>query len=481
MSLIKSKKRVADHGEVFTPPWLVEAMLNLVKDETERIDSRFLEPACGSGNFLVQILLRKLSAVQIKYGKSDCEQRHYALLALMCIYGIELLTDNIAECRANLLEIFADYLNLDESDDLYRAASYVLSRNLVHGDALTMRTYDGQPITFAEWGYLGRGKFQRRDFRFDVLAGSSAFSAEDSLFANLGKHELFTPTKTYPTMTVAELTGRVSEPQASFALRGRNPDVLTCIANLSNDEVFTPPEFANRMLDTLAEAWAADNNGENLWADKTVKYLDPCTKSGVFLREITSRLTKALADEMPNLDERVNHILSKQMFGIGITYLTSLLARRSLYCSKHAQGKHSIAKGFASDAGNIWFEQLEHTWGDAKCRYCGAPRTIFDREAGLETHAYAFIHTDNIKTRLAELFGGDMQFDEIIGNPPYQMTGGGGGTNDSSIYHLFVEQAMPLEPRYLSMIIPSRWMAGGRGMDEFRKTMLGDRHLSALV
>ena len=148
---------------------MVEAMLDLVKDETERIDSRFLEPACGSGNFLVRVLQRKLAAVELKFGKSDFEKRHYALLALMCIYGIELLADNIAECRANMLEILADYLNLDESDDLYRAASYVLSQNLVHGDALTMRTHDGQPITFAEWGYLGKGKFQRRDFRFDVL------------------------------------------------------------------------------------------------------------------------------------------------------------------------------------------------------------------------------------------------------------------------------------------------------------------------
>ena len=160
--------------------------------------------------------------------------------------------------------------------------------------------------------------------------------------------------------------------QAGFALRGRNPDVLTCIANLSNDEVFTPPEFANRMLDTLAEAWAADHNGANIWADKTVKFLDPCTKSGVFLREITSRLTKGLADEIPDLEERVDHILTKQVFGIGITYLTSLLARRSVYCSKHAQGKHSIAKGFASDDGNIWFERTEHTWVDGRCKYCGA-------------------------------------------------------------------------------------------------------------
>jgi hypothetical protein len=205
MSLFKSKKRVADHGEVFTPSWMVEAMLDLVKGESERIDSRFLESACGSGNFLVRVLRRKLAAVEAKFGKSDFEKRHYALLALMCIYGIELLTDNIAECRANMLEILADYVNIEESDHLYRAAFYVLSRNLVHGDALTMRTSDGQPITFAEWGYLGKGKFQRRDFRLDTLTQSSAFSAEGSLFAHLGKHELFTPTMAYPAMTVSEL------------------------------------------------------------------------------------------------------------------------------------------------------------------------------------------------------------------------------------------------------------------------------------
>jgi len=205
MNLVKSKQRVADHGEVFTPPWLVEAMLDLVKSETERIDSRFLEPACGSGNFLVRILQRKLAAVEHKYGNSDFEKRHYALLALMCLYGIELLPDNIAECRANLLEIFADYLNLAEDDDFYRAAAHVLTVNLVHGDALTMRDAAGNPIVFAEWGYLGKGKFQRRDFRFDVLTGSSAFSAEGSLFAHLGKHEIFQPVKTWPLMTVREL------------------------------------------------------------------------------------------------------------------------------------------------------------------------------------------------------------------------------------------------------------------------------------
>ncbi len=202
MNHIKSKQRVADHGEVFTPAWLVEAMLDLVKEEAERIDSRFLEPACGSGNFLVRILQRKLAAVELKYGKSDFERRHYALLALMCIYGIELLPDNIAECRANMLEILADYLKIEESDDLYRAASYVLSQNLVHGDALTMLTSDGKPITFAEWGYLGKGKFKRRDFRLDILTGMSTHTVQGSLFA---KHEIFTPVKSHPPMTVSDL------------------------------------------------------------------------------------------------------------------------------------------------------------------------------------------------------------------------------------------------------------------------------------
>lgn len=268
--------------------------------------------------------------------------------------------------------------------------------------------------------------------------------------------------------------------QAGFSLRGRNPDVLTCIANLSNDEVFTPPEFANRMLDTLAAAWAANNGGANIWEDKTVRFLDPCTKSGVFLREITSRLTSGLAHEIPNLEDRVDHILTKQVFGIGITSLTSLLARRSVYCSKHAKGKHSIAKGFANDAGNIWFERLEHTWANGKCAYCGASQQTLDRGEGLETHAYAFIHTDDIKTRAAEVLGGDMQFDVIIGNPPYQLDDGGYGTSAAPIYHLFVEQAKKLEPRYLSLVIPSRWFAGGKGLDEFRESMLTDDRLRSI-
>jgi site-specific DNA-methyltransferase (adenine-specific) len=268
--------------------------------------------------------------------------------------------------------------------------------------------------------------------------------------------------------------------QASFTLRGRNPDVLTCIANLSNDEVFTPPELANRMLDTLTEAWAANHGGANLWSDKSVTFLDPCTKSGVFLREITRRLTEGLVKEIPNLQKRVDHILTKQVFGIGITRITSLLARRSVYCSKRAMGEHSIAKSFKSDEGNIWFQRMEHTWNGDRCQFCGAVRSVFDRAEGLETHAYALIHSDNIKTRLTEIFGKNMQFDVIIGNPPYQLSDDGYGTSAAPIYHHFVEQAKALEPRYLSMVIPARWFAGGKGLDEFRESMLNDNRLRSI-
>ena len=268
--------------------------------------------------------------------------------------------------------------------------------------------------------------------------------------------------------------------QAGIELRGRNPDVLNCIANLSNDEVFTPPEFANRMLDTLAEAWAANNSGADIWADKTVRFLDPCTKSGVFLREITSRLTKGLAEEIPDLEERVHHILTNQVFGIGITQLTSLLARRSLYCSKHAKGEHSVVKSFTSDHGNIWFKRAEHTWDGDKCKYCGASQKSLDRGEEFETHAYAFIHTDDIKSKISELFGGEMQFDVVIGNPPYQLDDGGYGKSAAPIYHLFVEQAKRLEPRYLSLVIPSRWFAGGKGLDAFRESMLSDNRLRSI-
>ena len=269
--------------------------------------------------------------------------------------------------------------------------------------------------------------------------------------------------------------------QASFTLRNRNPDVLTCIANLSNDEVFTPPELANNMLNVLEDAWAKDNKGANIWEDKNIKFLDPFTKSGVFLREITTRLTIGLEKQIPNLEKRVDHILSNQVYGIGITKLTSLLARRSVYCSKNADGEHSIAKSLKSKDGNIWYKRLEHSWNETKCIYCGAPKTVLDRGTDVENYAYAFIHTDNIKKRLREIFGEIMQFDVIIGNPPYQMKGGAGGTSDSSIYHLFVEQAKKLEPKYLSMVIPSRWLAGGRGLDEFRKDMLNSNQIKKIV
>jgi len=269
--------------------------------------------------------------------------------------------------------------------------------------------------------------------------------------------------------------------QAEFALRGRNPDVLTCIANLSNDEVFTPPEFANRMLDTLTEAWAANNEGADMWADKNVKFLDPVSKSGVFLREITSRLTRGLRDEIPDLEARVDHILTKQVFGIGITNLTGLLSRRSVYCSKDANGAHSIARSFTTKDGNVWFEPMEHSWLGGTCRYCGASQEALDRGEGFETHAYAFIHTDDINARIAELFGGDMEFDVIIGNPPYQLDDGGYGTSAAPIYQLFVQRALDLDPRFAVFVTPSRWMAGGKGLDKYRERMLSDRRMRNIV
>jgi len=268
--------------------------------------------------------------------------------------------------------------------------------------------------------------------------------------------------------------------QASFTLRNRNPDVLTCIANLSNDEVFTPPELANQMLDTLAEAWSKDHKGESIWENKDVKFLDPCTKSGVFLREITARLTQGLEKKIPNLEKRVDHILSKQVYGIGITKLTSLLARRSVYCSKEADGKHSIAKSLKSKDGNIWFERTLHTWENDRCIYCGASKSVFGRSDSLENHAYAFIHANDLKVQLNKMFGEKVRFDVIIGNPPYQLDDGGVG-GAMPLYQKFVQSAKSLEPKYLSMVTPSRWFAGGRGLDTYRAEMLSDKRLRSLV
>jgi Eco57I restriction-modification methylase len=271
-------------------------------------------------------------------------------------------------------------------------------------------------------------------------------------------------------------------PKATFALRGRNPDVLSCIANLSNDEVFTPPEFANRMLDTLAESWASDHNGADLWSQPDIRFLDPVTKSGVFLREITRRLTNGLAAHMPNLDERVDHILTQQVFGIGITQITALLARRSVYCSKIANGERSIVRSFSSESGNIWFERTEHTWTDrGRCIYCGTSQETLDRGADYESHAYPFIHTDDISARFSELFGDDMQFDVIIGNPPYQLSDGGYGSSAAPIYQLFVEKAFDLDPRYAVFVTPSRWMAGGKGLGRYRERMLADKRMRSIV
>ena len=202
---MKSKRRVAGYGEVFTPPWLVADMLNLVHDEVDRIDSRFLEPACGSGNFLVPVLRRKISIAKYRYRRSEFNIKHYSLLGLMCLYGVEILTDNTEECRERLISVFAQTLELTNSDDMYLAAQHIVSRNIVNADALTMKTVDGNPIVLAEWGYLGLGKYQRRDFLLDKLAETSNLRINGTLFANARSGEVFSPIRTYPSMTVSDL------------------------------------------------------------------------------------------------------------------------------------------------------------------------------------------------------------------------------------------------------------------------------------
>ena len=472
---VRSKDRVRDLAEVFTHQREVDAMLDQIADAFTAVDVKFLEPASGSGNFLVEILRRKLKLI----AKHDCvsqeQYEHRLLRAAASIYGVDISASNVAEARARMAHVLlehyrADANTVEPTPGFLSAAALILGDNIVVGDTLDA----GDKIELCDWQPRPGACFVRVwSYALIPPADRDLFWAERVQdpspihYSALAKGTHSADPKSEEPPVSAELTSDAGlrEPQ-------RVPDILDVIAALSSDAVPTPPLLARALLDILPN---------EVWSDPTLKWMDPATKSGSILREAARRLMDGLDAWEPDPAARSKHILTNMLYGCGMTQVHGEMSRRSVYVSRDATSVHAIAD-FDTPGGNIPFVAAEHDYpvnkqgrASGPCRVCGAPASL-ERGTSRENYAYAFIHgaypTEEMK---------DMQFDVIVGNPPYQLGTEGFGATASNIYHRFVERAIALEPKYVAMIIPSRWFAGGKGLDEFRRRMIEDRRLRSIV